>query len=124
MKWMRWDKLCDLKSKGGMGFRDLKVFNQALLAKQGWRLIHNQGSMVHNVVKAKYFRGCDYIDAYLGGAPSFTWRSIWSARALLVEGVKWRVGNGQKICISNDSWLAEDPYYVPAPNLDCVNEGF
>lgn len=37
--------------------------------------------------------------------PSFTWRSICSARELMVEELVWRVGSGDRINIWNDSWL-------------------
>jgi hypothetical protein len=33
--WQRWLKLTGPKGKGGMGFRDLLLFNKALLGKQG-----------------------------------------------------------------------------------------
>jgi hypothetical protein len=52
--WMKWDGLGKPKSPGGMGFRDLEIFNLAFLAKQGWWLVQQPNSLIARILKAKY----------------------------------------------------------------------
>ena len=49
-----------------MDFKDLKAFNLALLAKQGWRIQQNPNTLVHRVLKAKYFADLTFKEAQLG----------------------------------------------------------
>ena len=103
--WLSWEKMCEPKCNGGMGFKDLKLFNKALLAKQGWHLQMGGNSLVYRVLKAKYFPTCDFIHALIGNNPSYTWRSLISAQSLVNEGLQWRVGNGANINVWQDKWL-------------------
>lgn len=48
--WRAWDDLMQSKSKGGAGFRDFCIFNQALLARQAWRLISKPNSICAQVL--------------------------------------------------------------------------
>ena len=36
MAWVSWGKVCTPKEESGLDVRDLKAFNLALVAKQGW----------------------------------------------------------------------------------------
>lgn len=52
--WISWDRLCESKFFGGLGFQNLKDFNLALLAKQDWWLVQNEDSLVHKIYKVCY----------------------------------------------------------------------
>ena len=62
-----------------MGFKNLSMFNDALLAKQTWRLLHNIQSLFYRVFKAKYFPNT----TVMGGKNpnnSYAWKSIIKGR--------------------------------------------
>jgi hypothetical protein len=63
------------KSEGGLGFRDLDMFNKALLAKQGWRLLQNPDSLTAKIFQAKYYSNSSF------------WRPFWGTARLLLGGV-------------------------------------
>ncbi|XP_074377352.1 putative mitochondrial protein AtMg00310 [Apium graveolens] len=105
IRWMAWERLCDGKYNGGLGFRDLKKFNVAMLAKQGWRLINGDNSLVTRLMKAKYYPNNEFIDATLGSNPSYVWRSILQPQHVIKQGCRRRIGDGEDTNIWKVPWL-------------------
>lgn len=52
--WNSWESLTTPKSQGGMGFKDYRSFNEAMLARQGWRLLMNPHSYWGRFLKGIY----------------------------------------------------------------------
>jgi len=86
--WAKAEKLLDRKLDGGLRFRDMACFNDALLAQQFWRLLKSPNSLVSHILKAKYFLNCSILEADLGYRPSFTWRSILGVHSLVIKGAR------------------------------------
>ena len=101
-----------------MGFKKLKEFNLALLAKQGWRLQQAHDSLVYKVLKAKYFPTTKFSRVVLGNNTSFTWQSIMCAQPHIKYGLRWRLGNGERIWIWSDRWMPKpSTFMVSSPRL-------
>ena len=105
MQWVRWSTLCSSKSVGGMGFRDLRQFNDALLGKQEWRLHHEIDTLLHRVFKAKSFPTGSIFYVEIHPRSSYAWKSIMQAREVICERARWRVGDGSIINIWKHRWL-------------------
>jgi hypothetical protein len=87
--WISWDILLRPKNYGGMGFHDMRLFNQALLARQAWRLIYHPDTLCAQVLKAKYYPNGVLLDTVFSGNGSSTWHAIEYGLQLLKQGVVW-----------------------------------
>lgn len=103
--WQRWELLTRPKIDGSMGFRDLRLFNLAMLGKQGWRLIENPNSLCAKVLKGRYFHDSDFLTASQRKRASHTWRAILAGRDVLQKGLIKRIGDGTTTSIWHDRWL-------------------
>lgn len=56
---------------------------------------------------AKCYPGCNFLEAQKGTRGSLAWHSIFEARALLKEGLFWRIGDGQWAKIWGDKWVPQ-----------------
>lgn len=74
--WVAWDIMTRPKHLGGLGFRDMEIFNLALLARQAWRVLNDPPSLSSRILKAAYFPDTSLLEAELGSRPSQIWRAV------------------------------------------------
>lgn len=58
-------------------------------------------------MKEKYYPNSSFLDSSLGFAGSYSWRSVWSSKALIKEGAIWRTGNGSRVNVWTVPWLTD-----------------
>ena len=122
IKWKNWERLCARKENGGVGFCRIHLFNIAMLAKQGWRLLSRLNSLVACIFKAKYYRNGFILSAQIGHNLSYVWRSLVTTQKLLAAGARRRIGSGSTVKIYSEPWLGDtsNPFIESAayPSLE------
>lgn len=111
--WIGWDKLCLPKHQGGLGYKDIVCFNQALLAKQAWRLLQDPQCLLSRVINSRYYTHSEFLNEELGKKTSFGWKSILHGRELLNLGLKQKIGNGDSISVWIGHWIFDDHWRPP-----------
>ncbi|CAN1787902.1 Uncharacterized mitochondrial protein AtMg00310 [Linum perenne] len=78
----------------------------------------NPELLLSRVIKGRYFHKSDFFPAKLGYRPSYGWRSILHGRDVLIQGMRWQIGNGRTIRMFKDPWMPNFPFASPYLNIN------
>nr|KYP43089.1 Putative ribonuclease H protein At1g65750 family [Cajanus cajan] len=98
--WVSWDDVCKEKHYGGLGVRDLRSFNLALLGKWRWRLLVERDCLWVKVITSIY-GAVTSLNRREGATITCNWFSKECVRV---------VGNGRNTSFWRDPWCTTKPF--------------
>jgi hypothetical protein len=111
--WVTWDDMSMPKGLGSLGFRNIELFNLALLVRQAWRILQDPDTLSARVLKAVNFPTTDVLEAKMSSSPSWVWRGIVDGIQVLCQGLIRRIGLGATTRIWGSPWLPRDSLLQP-----------
>ncbi|KAL0285171.1 UNVERIFIED_CONTAM: hypothetical protein Scaly_2826500 [Sesamum calycinum] len=110
-----WEQICKPKQEGGLGIRSLMITNQALMLKQLWRLIQNDGTSIWVEWIQRHRLRQSTIWTFNGATGSWGWKKLLKLRPLLQRGVIYKVGDGSSFSLWQDVWHERGPLCLTFP---------
>lgn len=124
MCWIAWSKMTTSKRDGGLGFRDINNFNDALLAKVSWRILIKPNCLLARILTGKYCKSSSFLDCSVSTTASHGWRGICIGRDLLKTQLGRAIGSGTTTRVWKDPWLSLEspltPMGPPAEQDQCM----
>jgi len=106
---VRWNMVKQTFSIGGLGVKDLRLFNEALLGKWLWRFLNEKGNLWREVVAIKY--GTTNFGWYPsrsnGSYGCSLWRYISEGWESFFRHFSFEVGDGTTISFWHNQWNQE-----------------
>ncbi|WZY83148.1 hypothetical protein YC2023_029532 [Brassica napus] len=122
MCWLSWDKMTLPKGAGGLRFREIEIFNDALLAKHAWRLLKDPSSLLAQTLLNKYCLSEEFLECSAPNASSHGWRGILAGREILRKGLGWVIGDGSSVNVWRDHWLSTEKQLCPIGPATAENQ--
>ncbi|XP_019096054.1 PREDICTED: uncharacterized protein LOC109130642 [Camelina sativa] len=121
MTWLAWNKMTKSKRDGGLGFRDITNFNDALLAKVSWRILNRPESLLARLLLGKYCKTESFLTCSASSTASHGWRGICIGRDLLKSQLGKAIGSGTDSSVWYDPWISLTSHATPVgpPPKDC-----
>ncbi|MCH83800.1 ribonuclease H protein, partial [Trifolium medium] len=121
-----WDCVCQPKEKGGLGIKNLELFNSSLLSKWKWRCLNDLSAPWYNLLSFRY--GSFAANILYGDGrerlkhESIWWRDIWKTGGVeeggwLGNNISSVLGDGNDIDFWKEKWLGMVPLCDLYPSL-------
>jgi hypothetical protein len=99
-----WDKVCFPKKKGGLGIKNMAIWNQAAMLKHIWSLFAQAGSLWVAWVDKNWLKGRSFWEISIPKSCSWSWKQLLKLRDIAKEFLRFKVGDGTQIFLWLDCW--------------------
>jgi hypothetical protein len=99
------------RNQGGLGIRDMKSINLALIAKLGWKILNNSKNIWVQLLQKKYIKYENFLSSPTPTLTSWFWKGIRMCKSLLQSGSCFQVAVNSDFPIWTTSWVPTLPHY-------------
>lgn len=129
---MNWKKACCTKEKGGLGIKNIELFNKSLLLKLKWRILQEKEAIWPVLLKYRYCNSGFILMSREGRSgssrDSIWWRDLVSLGHncgqdfnLFTDNVKCDLGSGLEISFWNNKWMGTQNLKESFPGLFVIS---
>ncbi|GJZ84093.1 hypothetical protein Tco_0649432 [Tanacetum coccineum] len=104
-----WDVVCLPKDEGGLGIRQLDLFNKALMAVHVWKILTMKESLWVTWIHLHKIKDRNFWDLPCQGKMSWAWRKVLQLCPYIRKFVWHTIGDGARTSIWYDQWCPLSP---------------
>ncbi|GKE20061.1 putative RNA-directed DNA polymerase, partial [Tanacetum coccineum] len=119
-----WEDICRPTREGGLGIRNLEVFNYALMTTHIWNILSSKESLWVRWIHKYKLRGRTFWDIPVKNEMSWGWRKLLQLRDVMPPFFWVTLGNGMSTSIWYDKWCMAAPLCNYLSHRDISREGF
>jgi len=99
-----WNDVCFPKKEGGLGLKNLEVWNRISILRHIWNLFACASSIWIAWIKMYLLKGRSFWSVNIPQDCSWCWRSLLKLRNVVRNFISFEVGDGQNIHLWFDNW--------------------
>lgn len=101
-----WRNICKPKAEGGLGLKEIRNLNQALIGKQIWHIYTRRDAIISQDFWSKYRSSIVPYDLKCPQDALSIWKGIFTTLENIQAGLEWEVGKGINIKINSKLWFS------------------
>ena len=105
------NQVCKSKKNGGLGIRNFKSLNKALVSKLGWATLEGDKDW-SKILRTKYLSYglfCLYLGKNSSNGSSVLWKNILKTKGLIRKESRMQIGNSRRSLFWGEIWKDEVP---------------
>ncbi|GKC56323.1 RNA-directed DNA polymerase, eukaryota, reverse transcriptase zinc-binding domain protein [Tanacetum coccineum] len=101
---VEWKHICQPKDHGGLGIKNIEIWNEALLSKHVWNTASKKDTLWVKWIHMLKLKDCSIWNVQVNESDSWNWKCLLEIRDKMAKKMQFEVGNGENTSMWYDKW--------------------